>query len=113
MDDPQEFINLALDCCDKQKSQTVKTQACMLLEHICDNVDGGTTCITTFACNALNFALKKGLSPALIAEQGLWGMENDPFLCNSQPVIIAETCIVALTVISYILPKKDHLVPLF
>jgi hypothetical protein len=55
----------------------------MLLEHICDNVDGGTTCITTFACNALNFALKKGLSPALIAEQGLWGMENDPFLCNS------------------------------
>lgn len=39
-------------------------------------------------------------------------MESDPFLQNS-PIIVAETCILALTVISYILPKKDHLVPLF
>jgi len=39
-------------------------------------------------------------------------MENDPFLQKS-PIIVAETCILALTVISYILPKKDHLVPLF
>ena len=39
-------------------------------------------------------------------------MENDPFL-NRPLVIIGETCILALTVISYILPKKDHLVPIF
>jgi len=26
---------------------------------------------------------------------------------------VAETSILALTVISYILPKKDHLVPIF
>ena len=43
-------MNLALDCCDKQKSLVVKSQACKLLEHMCDNVDGAATCITTFAC---------------------------------------------------------------
>jgi hypothetical protein len=40
-------------------------------------------------------------------------MENDPFLQRSSPIIVAETCIVALTVISYILPKKEHLLPFF
>ena len=57
--DPSEFVNLGLDCCDKQKSLTVKTQACKLLENMCDNVDSATTCVTTFACNALDLALKK------------------------------------------------------
>ena len=40
-------------------------------------------------------------------------MENDPFLQRTSPIIVAETCIVALTVISYILPKKEHLLPFF
>lgn len=40
-------------------------------------------------------------------------MEQDPFLLNTRPEIIAETCIVGLTVISYILPKKKYLVPYF
>jgi len=43
----------------------------MLLEHICDHIDGATTCATTFCCNALNLALKKatsGVVPPLIAQ---------------------------------------------
>jgi len=71
MNDPSEFVNLALDCCDKQKSEIVKTQACKLLEHICDNIDGATTCTTTFCCNALNLALKTvttGVVPQHIAQ---------------------------------------------
>jgi hypothetical protein len=58
MNDPNEFMNLGLDCCDKQKSMIIKSQACKLLEHMCDNVDGAATCVTTFACNALNIALQ-------------------------------------------------------
>jgi hypothetical protein len=83
---------------------------------MCDNVDGAATCVSTFACNALNAALKKAAGKPdtgfLKPEYGLWKMENDPFL-NRPLVIIGETCILALTVISYILPKKDHLVPIF
>ena len=115
MNDPTEFINLSLDCCDKQKSNVMKSQACKLLENMCDHVDGATTCVTTFACNALNLALQTaaGKQPNMIAQQGLWGKENDPFLSSTPPIIVAETCLVVLTVISYILPKKDHLVPFF
>jgi len=40
-------------------------------------------------------------------------MEKDPFLSKTPPILVAETCIMTLTVISYILPKKDHLVPIF
>lgn len=32
---------------------------------------------------------------------------------NSPPEIIAETCLVALTAISYILPRRNDLVPIF
>lgn len=49
----------------------------------------------------------------MIAPEGLWGMEQDSFLTNSSEVIVAETCILALTVISYILPKRADLVPYF
>lgn len=70
MNDPTEFVNLGLDCCDKQQSMIVKTQACKLLEHMCDNVDGAATCVTTFACNALNVALQTaiGRNPEFLAQ---------------------------------------------
>jgi hypothetical protein len=69
LNDPSEFVNLALDCCDKQKSFIVKSQACKLLEHMCDNVDGAATCVSTFACNAINLALQTavGNKPEFIA----------------------------------------------
>jgi chaperonin cofactor prefoldin len=43
IDDPKDFVNLALDTCDKQQSMIVKTQAAKVLEAICDNIDGAIT----------------------------------------------------------------------
>jgi len=48
-DNPQEFVNLALDTCDKQKSNTVKTQAAKLFEGLCDNIDGAVTLTSYFS----------------------------------------------------------------
>ena len=45
---PEEFVNLALDTCDKQESETVKTQAAKLLEVMCDQVDDSITFLVTF-----------------------------------------------------------------
>lgn len=56
-DDPQEYINFSLDCCDKQNSMVPKTQACKLIESMCDNVDGAVTFISNLACSAINMAL--------------------------------------------------------
>lgn len=48
--DPEQFVNLALDTCDKQKSRVVKTQGAKLLEAICDNIDGAVSFIALFTC---------------------------------------------------------------
>ena len=58
-EDAEEYVNLTLDCCDKQTSMTIKSQACKLIEALCDNVYGAITFITTFCCSAINVALQK------------------------------------------------------
>lgn len=37
---PEEFVNLALDTVDKQESDVPKTAAANLLETFCDHIDG-------------------------------------------------------------------------
>jgi hypothetical protein len=48
INDPDQFVNLALDTCDKQSSKVIKTQGAKLLEAICDNIDGSITFTTLF-----------------------------------------------------------------
>jgi len=40
-------------------------------------------------------------------------MESDPFLANTEPEFIVESCLLALTVMSYILPERSDLTVLF
>ena len=42
-EDPEEFVNLALDTVDKQESDMPKTAAASLLETLCDHIDGSTS----------------------------------------------------------------------
>lgn len=51
--DPDQFVSLALDTCDKQKSRVVKTHAAKLLETLCDSVDGAVSFVTLFCCQSL------------------------------------------------------------
>ena len=48
--DPDQFVQLSLDICDKQKSRVAKTHAAKLLEAICDSIDGAVSFVTLFAC---------------------------------------------------------------
>lgn len=64
--DPEAFVNLALDTCDKQKSRVPKTQGAKLLEALCDNIDGAVSFVTLFCCQALSQALKPGVPVASI-----------------------------------------------
>lgn len=75
---------------------------------MCDNIDGAVSNITIFCCAAINTALQG----APVQPEQLLNMQDDPFLHNT-PEIIAETCIVAMTVISYILPRRKDLIPIF
>lgn len=51
--DPDQFVSLSLDICDKQKSRIVKTHAAKLLETICDSIDGAVSFVTLFSCQSL------------------------------------------------------------
>ena len=109
-EDPQEYINFSLDCCDKQHSMVPKTQACKLIESLCDNVDGAVTFISNLACSAISLALQG--PNAEIVDQSIREMVNEPFF-QSDPILIADTCLLVFTVMSYILPQRKDLVGSF
>ena len=41
--DPQEYVDMGMDICERQDSETIKTVSAKLLETICDNIDGALT----------------------------------------------------------------------
>ncbi len=107
-DDPDEFVHLALDTCDKQQSQTTKTQAAKLLETISDHIDGVITYICFFCCQAISFALHHNKQNI---EQFNTLVEFGQSAYLALPgELIAESALVALTTISYIVPKRPDLV---
>ena len=119
-------MQLALDTCDKQKSKIVKTQAAKLLEAMCDNVDGAVSFVTLFSCQSISLAMGSGSNSDgtvdSIEALNEYFYQNDYLLykdsqflsgVGTSQEVIAETCLVALTTISYILPRRTDLVPIF
>eukprot|EP00357_Protocruzia_adherens_P031356 CAMPEP_0114996878 /NCGR_PEP_ID=MMETSP0216-20121206/14576_1 /TAXON_ID=223996 /ORGANISM="Protocruzia adherens, Strain Boccale" /LENGTH=1103 /DNA_ID=CAMNT_0002361173 /DNA_START=31 /DNA_END=3342 /DNA_ORIENTATION=- len=111
-EDPDDFVALAVDACDKQKSDVYKTAAAELLELICDHIDGAITFISYFVCCTIDFAIKyEGDLTQLDAQNyaPLVEFKDCVFLTKTPLEIQIETCLVALTVFSYIIPKREDL----
>ncbi|MDR3548035.1 MAG: hypothetical protein P4M11_07190 [Candidatus Pacebacteria bacterium] len=105
--DPQNFFTLALDTCDRQSSDVCKTEAAKLLEGLCDHIDGALTFTSSFCCEAMRYACKGCNAAELPDYQTLSTFGADSvFLHKSTPERIVETCIVAMTDISYLTPKR-------
>jgi hypothetical protein len=113
-DDPQEFVNLALDTCDKQQSYTVKTQAAKLFEALCDNVDGSVTLTSYFCIQSLNLTLsQESQKEPLVLENFAANIEdghrnlhlNSSFLKNSRPDVTIDASITVLGLLSYVHSK--------
>jgi hypothetical protein len=75
---------------------------------MCDSVDGSTTFAAIFCCNAINKIFGKTVTDDLF-----FGFDSDAFLTNSDPEFIVDACLMALTVMSYILPERKDLVKIF
>ena len=117
LDDPKDFVQLALDTCDKQNSNIVKTQAAKALEAVCDNVDGTITHVIFFCIQALNLTLSKekgkvplSLNPEAFAniEQNTQVLEKSSFITNSKPDVIIETGITVIGLLSYVHSKESY-----
>ena len=91
---------------------TVKSQACKLLEAICDNVFGAITFVTFFSCSAVNMALQ-GEQGTVFDGEMMESMKNCVFLQRTDPIFIADTCLLALTCMSYVIPQREDLVRIF
>ena len=116
-DNPQEFVNLALDTCDKQQSGTVKTQAAKLFEGLCDNIDGAVSLTSFFCIQALNMTLSKETSKEALnftdfaanidgSHQHL--IENCSFVKHSKPDVVVDASITVLGLLSYVHSKKQY-----
>ena len=115
-----------MDTCDKQKSRIVKTQAAKLLEAMCDNVDGAVSFVTLFSCQSISLAMGSGSNAdgtvdsiealhEYFYHRDYLLYKDSQYLSGTgtSPEVIAETCLVALTTISYILSRRTDLVPIF
>lgn len=116
INDSDDFVHLALDTCDKQRSGIIKTQAAKILESMCDSIEGSTSFLAVFACKSLDWALQG--KPNLENAQGeyvmlLQSMKDSVFLANYSPEEIADCSMMALTMVSYIIPKRPDLVRIF
>ncbi len=108
--DPENFVNLAIDACEKQESETCKTEAAKLLEALCDHVDGCLSFTSIFCCEAIKYACKKEPVTALAGYPLLSQFSNrSMFLLRSSPELIAETSILVMADISYLTPKRKDI----
>lgn len=106
---PEEFVALSLDTCDKQESDVLKTAAAQFLEILCDHVDGSLTYITVFCLHALDYAIK-GAKPETAKDYiALVEFQNSVFIAKTRDEIIVETSVLVLTVLSYLIPKREDL----
>lgn len=55
---PEEFVNLALDTCEKQFSKIFKTAAASYLEVMADNIDGYLTFVVKICAEAIDFSFQ-------------------------------------------------------
>lgn len=118
VEEPEEFVNLALDTVDKQSSEVPKTAAAQLLEMLCDHIDGSTSFIAQLCAMVVNHAV------AVLGGQGdSIGDPNSPyhilkelqpryFFTRMGPVQRIEACLVVVTVMSYLLSRRSDLIAL-
>lgn len=105
-ENPEEFVALALDLCDKWESQTPKSAAAHLLDVLASHVDGCLAFVSNFYAQAVDYTVagsgNRGNYPQLNKSR-----ESDPFLQLSEQDRI-DISVVALCAISaQILDRKD------
>ena len=56
-DDPEEFVNLAIDTVDKQSNEILKSAAARVLEMLSDHIDGCTSFASHLSIMMINYCV--------------------------------------------------------
>ena len=117
VDEPEEFVNIALDTVDKQNSEVPKTAAASLLEAFCDHVDGCTSFIGQLCVLIINQSIEQiGLGNDIFTDDPsspyylLKSISNRFFFQKMNRYERIDVCLMALTVMSYLLSRRLDLI---
>lgn len=56
IDNPEEFVKLSLDVCDRQSYPVLKSQSAKLIESLCDKIDGHSIFVCKYLLSLLEYA---------------------------------------------------------
>ncbi|CAD8063570.1 unnamed protein product [Paramecium primaurelia] len=113
-EEPEEFVNLALDTVDKQESDIPKTAAAQLLETLCDHIDGSTTFLANLAViitqNAINNLSSKPVSLNEQQQTFIQAISDKKLFTEYNAVDRIESSLIVLTIMSYLIQKRFDIV---
>ncbi|OMJ89162.1 hypothetical protein SteCoe_8706 [Stentor coeruleus] len=104
-ENPEEFVSLSSDICEKQESETVKSTAASLLESICTKIDGSLKYVISTALEIIDFTVTQntqGIYPNL-------SEYPDCIILKTSEELRIETSLLAICVVSYIVAKRKDL----
>ena len=106
---PEEFATLALDTCERQESQTVKTTAAQLLESLCSFVDGALSYTINLLVQLIDFTITGSNLAAIQNYPLLAQLQGRAQLLLSTEEIRIETSLMAFCVLAYTVQKRSDL----
>ena len=57
MEEPEQFVYLAQDCCESQHMRVIKTQSAILIKTLAKYLDGAVTQFVSFLCQSIDHKL--------------------------------------------------------
>jgi len=109
--DPFDFVQLGSDTCADQLSAVAKTQAVHLLDHLCDFVDGALSFLAMHLYSIMEYSLLcNNIEEIPTKYPSLNDFANCLLIRATPPKIRLETCLMALTSLSYHVAQRPDLV---
>ncbi|CAD8201259.1 unnamed protein product [Paramecium pentaurelia] len=115
---PEEFVNIALDVVDKQESDLPKTAATTLLETLCDHIDGSTSYLAQMAIVVISSAILE-LSQSQLSKQqqqiiltDIQQISDKKLFQEFTAVDRIESSLMILAIISYLVQKRQDIIQL-
>ncbi|CAD8209120.1 unnamed protein product [Paramecium octaurelia] len=115
---PEEFVNIAIDVVDKQESDLPKTAATTLLESLCDHIDGSTSYLAQMAIVVISSAILELSQSQLTKQQqqiiltDIQQISDKKLFQEFTPVDRIESSLMILTIISYLVQKRQDIIQL-
>eukprot|EP00831_Metopus_contortus_P002276 TRINITY_DN10835_c0_g1_i7.p1 TRINITY_DN10835_c0_g1~~TRINITY_DN10835_c0_g1_i7.p1 ORF type:complete len:745 (-),score=72.50 TRINITY_DN10835_c0_g1_i7:22-2256(-) len=113
-EDPSNFVSLANDTCESQKSEVTKVQTAKLLEAFCDHIDGCLSFVALLCGECLKHA-STGATVESMQENKILGTfyKTSHFLQHTSNERMTETCLVIISDLSYLTPRRKDVFQLF